>query len=83
MSVLRIVPGQSLLGAPGRLALLAPLAGAAAGSNSPTVTYPSAIAGLSGRWELGTVGAELLYGRPKDAERQHPAVVSDRRSTKP
>jgi hypothetical protein len=59
MSLLQIALGQSLLAAPGRLALSAPLAGAAAGSGSPTVTYPSAIAGLSGWWDAGAITSML------------------------
>jgi hypothetical protein len=57
MSVPLIAPGQSLLAAPGRLALSAPLAGLAA--DCPTVTYPSAIAGLSGWWDAGAITSML------------------------
>lgn len=78
MSVLRIATGQSLLAAPGGLALSAPLAGAAAGSGNPTATYPCAIAGLSGWQDAGAItskpdptgaaitafGASIGVGRP-------------------
>jgi hypothetical protein len=59
MSVLQIAPGQSLPAAPGRLALSAPLAGAAAGNGCPTVTCPSAIAGLPGWWDADAITSTL------------------------
>ena len=92
MSMLRIAPGQFLLAAPGRLALSAPLAGAAAGSGSPTVTYSSAIAGLSGWWDAGAItsmldptgaaitafGVSVDVGRPDQqvGGRRHPDRLS-------
>jgi hypothetical protein len=69
---------------PGRLARSAPLAEAAACSGRPAVTYPSAIAELSGWRDTGAITSMLdPNGRPDDAERQYSAVVSDPPSIKP
>jgi len=59
MTVVLIAPGRPLLVAPGKLALSGPLAGAAAGGGGGSVTYPSAIAGLSGWWDAGAISGML------------------------
>ena len=63
MTMLMAVPGRPFLMAPGKTALVAPLAGSSSGgtgsggtgtgSGTPSLTYPSAIAGLSGWWDAG------------------------------
>jgi iron complex outermembrane recepter protein len=72
VSVLQIAPGQSLLAAPRRLA---PLAGAAAGSGSPTVTYPSAFAGLR---QHPTVVSDRPSTKPKSTMSDQPGTWRDR-----
>jgi hypothetical protein len=57
VSVPLIAPGQSLLAAPDRLVLSAPLAGLAAGYT--TVPYPSALTGSSGWWDAGAITSML------------------------
>jgi hypothetical protein len=92
MRVLQIAPGQSRLAAPGRLAVSAPLAGMAAGSGSPTVTYPCVIAGVSGWRDAGAItsmldptgapitafGASIGVGRPgrQVGGRRRPSAVA-------
>jgi iron complex outermembrane recepter protein len=86
MSVRWNAAGQTLLAAPGRLALSAPLATAAA--DSPTVTYPFAIAGLSGWWDAGattgmvdpTGAAVTAFGASVGVGRHDPRAGCRRRA---